>query len=112
MLYTILLHNCETLSNEKIKTLTRPEIGDVFILDKLVRINNSRPTCLAKNDKKKFIISPAHFADSGISLEKDFYSVFRIKEITARKWKDKTIYLYEIEVVISNYIRLKSISHS
>lgn len=111
MLYTILVHNCETLSDEKLKTLTRPEIGDVFILDKLVRVNNSTPTCLAKNDKKKFIISPAHFADSGISLEKNFYSVFIIKNIISRKWRDKTIYCYEIEVVISNYIRLKSISH-
>lgn len=111
MLYTILVHNCETLSDEKLKTLTRPEIGDVFILDKLVRVNNSTPTCLAKNDKKEFIISFVHFADSGISLEKDFYSVFIIKNIISRKWKDKTIYCYEIERIISNYVRVKSISH-
>lgn len=111
MLYTILVHNCETLSKEKAKTFARPEIGDVFKLDRLVRINNSTPFCLAKNDKKEFIISPAHFADSGISLEKDFYSVFIIKNIISRKWKDKTIYCYEIERIISNYVRVKSISH-
>ena len=110
MLYTILVHNCETLSDEKLKTLTRPEIGDVFILDKLVRVKNSTPTCLAKNDKKEFIISPVHFADSGISLEKYFYSVFIIKNIISRKWKDKTIYCYEIERIISHYVRVKSTS--